>query len=95
MTTALVDFTDTLRQHLTQCVQVMSYLFDSNYYILRTLERILVDGRSRSNSSDDMVVLTGIKQQLDNSVLHLYDTQPLFCHYVWHLVALIGDTGVG
>ena len=53
-----------------------------------------MDGRSSSNSSDDMVVLTGIKQQLDNSVLHLYDTQPLFCHYAWHLVALIGDTGV-
>ena len=40
---------------------------------------------------DDVTLLLNIKAQMDESVLHLCDTHPLLCHYIWHLVALIGD----
>lgn len=93
LTSCVTDVTDQLRHYLTQCSQIPPHTLENVFYIMRCLET-LFSGTALSEAvlRRNIGVLVDVKSKLDDSVLRIYDSHPLLCHYIWHVVVLLGKS---
>ena len=85
----LHEFSDLLRCVKTQSVSLQPHAFENVYHVVWCLEKVISEEINSGTKVITDSVVENIGRLLDDTLLHISDTFPLFAQYVWHIGGLL------
>lgn len=88
----VIEYASQLRQVAGHNTKLHPHVYENMYYIFWCLQQLLqahILGGGGGNGSLQQEVVVAMETELEDSLLHISQSFPLFTHFVWEIGALV------